>query len=386
MYKSNKSSYYYRPVVGVIVSSRYVKSLLLSKKLSGFKDLVEANKEANTNLNVFSTEDVDLVNRTVNGTFYNHSKSRWESEKFPLPNVVYVRGGGGVKVRKLLEQLEKLGTKKINPIVAFNKGELYQKLKNDEKVRSFLPATETVENMDEIKTMILKLGKVYVKACRGRKGTKVMRIEKLQGGGYQYSYSILGKLLRRRVPNMKSLEKAVSLFFKDKKVIVQKAIDLVRVDRNRLVDFRAELQRNKEGEIEITGISVRVGQRNSPITTHGEAYRYETYLKKLFPKYSAQKIKILNHSIVKFLLNIYAAVEKTYGKFGEIGIDFAVDRKGEIWLIECNAQSAKVSIRKAYKNRATKVFLNPLEYAKTIAETNRSRSSFVNRSFHRSGF
>jgi hypothetical protein len=221
--------------------------------------------------------------------------------------------------------------------------------------------------MAEIRTMIRKHEKVYVKARIGRKGTKVMRIEKLPQGGYRYSYSILGDLVRKKVQSMQRLEHAINRFFGGREVIVQQAIDLARVDRGRLCDFRAEVQRNKKGEIEIVGVSIRVGQRKSPITTHGEAFRYDTYLATLFPDYSDTQLSTLKQKINSFLLTVYTGVEKKYGKFGEIGIDFAVDRQGKIWLIECNAQSAKVSIGKAYGELARRAFLNPLEYAKLIA-------------------
>jgi hypothetical protein len=265
-----------------------------------------------------------------------------------------------------------MGIKKINPIYAFNKGDLYEQLNQDENLRPFLPPTENVENMNEIKSMIRKLGKVYVKARRGRKGTQVMRIEKQTNNSYLYSYSILGRLVRKKVIGLESLEKAINAFFGNKKVIVQQAIDLVTVSSNRLVDFRAELQRNKQGKIDIVGICVRIGRKDSPITTHSEAFRYDTYLKKLFPSYSIPRINALKNKIKAFLVDVYLGVEKQNGKFGEIGIDFAVDKKGKIWLIECNAQSAKVSIVKAYGTKARRAFLNPLEYAKTIANMNRS--------------
>ncbi|WP_412760893.1 hypothetical protein [Paenibacillus validus] len=45
-----------------------------------------------------------------------------------------------------------------------------------------------------------------------------------------------------------------------------------------------------------------------------------------------------------------------------------------MWLIECNAQSAKVSIVKAYGAKSRRAFLNPLEYAKAIMGTDRSNT------------
>ncbi|MDB5053078.1 MAG: hypothetical protein JWM44_1128 [Bacilli bacterium] len=380
MDQPSKATSLNRPIVGVILG---IKPIPLNKMNSypRMKKLADANVEAKTTLNFFCSEDVDISNKRIKGTYYNFKTKRWEKKQFPFPDVIYVRGGSGKKIDDLLAEFHRLGIKRINPIHAFNKGDLYELLNQDENIRPYLPLTENVQTMVEIRKMILEQGTVYVKARRGRKGTKVMRIEKLRNNGYLYSYSILGYLVRKRVNTMEDLQKAIKSFFGSRPVIVQRAIDLVRVSNNRLCDFRAEVQRNKQGEIDIVGVCIRVGRQNSPITTHSYAYRYDTYLKKLFPHYTNEQIKALKEKINTFLIDVYKGVEKKYGRFGEIGIDFAVDRKGKIWLIECNAQSAKVSIVKAYGAKARRAFLNPLEYAKAITGTNRNKSGFMNPSY-----
>jgi hypothetical protein len=373
MYQPSNAASLNRPIVGVILG---IKPIPLNKmnNYPRLKKLVDANVEAKTTLNFFCSEDVDISNKIIKGTYYDFKTKRWEKKPFPFPDVIYVRGGSGKKIDDLLAQFDRLGIKRINPIHAFNKGDLYELLNQDENVRPFLPPTEIVQTMDEIRRMIREHGTVYVKARRGRKGTKVMRIEKLRNNGYLYSYSILGYLVRKRVNSMEGLQKAIKSFFGSRPVIVQRAIDLVRVSNNRLCDFRAEVQRNKQGEIDIVGVCIRVGRKNSPITTHSSAYRYDTYLKKVFPHYTNKQLEALKEKINTFLIDVYTGVEKKYGRFGEIGIDFAVDRKGKIWLIECNAQSAKVSIAKAYGAKARRSFLNPLEYAKIITGTDRSNT------------
>ncbi|TDF98926.1 YheC/YheD family protein [Paenibacillus piri] len=354
-----------RPLVGVIfgINSKTLKEMDSYPRL---KEIAKANVEAKTTLIFFCSEDVDISKKRIKGTHYNFKTNRWEKKQFPFPDILYVRGGSGKEMDALLAEFDRLGIKRINPIYAFNKGDLYELLDQDENVRQYLPPTKNVQTMAQIRGMIREHGIVYVKARRGRKGTQVMRIEKLRHNGYLYSYSILGYLVRKRVNTMENLQKAIKSFFGSRPMIVQRAIDLVRASNNRLCDFRAELQRNKQGEIDIVGVCIRVGQQGSPITTHSSAYRYNRYIKKVFPHYTNEQIEELKENINRFLIDIYIGVEEVYGRFGEIGIDFGVDRKGKIWLIECNAQSAKVSIVKAYGEKARIAFLNPLEYAKAI--------------------
>jgi len=272
-----------------------------------------------------------------------------------------------------LEKFDALGIKRINPITAFYKDKLFEALKRNKTMRNHLPPTVIINRWSDVKSTILKFGRAYLKAHRGRRGLQVMRIENTDNNrGYWYSFSTLGKLVRKKTASLDGALKAAKNFFGDRRIIVQKAIDLVKLSNNRLADFRAEVQRDKKGEIDIVGVCVRIGQPDSPITTHASAYRYEDYLPKLFPNLSEAKLKELKRDIQDFLYNVYTAVEGKYGKFGEIGIDFGIDGDRKIWLIECNAQSAKVSIVKAYGPEADRIFLNPLEYAKTIARKHRS--------------
>lgn len=46
---------------------------------------------------------------------------------------------------------------------------------------------------------------------------------------------------------------------------------------------------------------------------------------------------------------MYYCTEEVYGAFGEIAIDLAIDTKGKIWFIECNAKSAKTTVTKTKK-------------------------------------
>ena len=145
---------------------------------------------------------------------------------------------------------------------------------------------------------------------------------------------------------------------------------------NRIIDFRAEVQRNGKGELEIASLTLRIGQDKYPITnvqSRPIVYLFDQFMaknKNLFPLDKT----LLKSRIETFLKNIYRGMEKSYGRFGELGIDFGVDEDGNLWLIECNARSAKVA---AYLTRneqmIRRIFLNPLEYAKYLVHTERKK-------------
>jgi hypothetical protein len=373
MNQTGAATKFRRPVVGVIVSNTMTRKLIAQNRqfwsYIRFEMLVKANRKAKDTVYIFSPEDVNLARRTVRGTFFNTANRRWEKKYFPLPDVLYVRGGvrHGAAFRNALMEFKKMGIERINPIYAFDKWDLYQKLSQDETARPFLPYTVRLEKVDDLKNVLQNRNEIYLKGCRGSRGKRVMRVVKRTQGNYEYSY-YGRKLVRTEVNEVEDLLRAAKTLFGTERIIAQQAIDLVRADQGSLVDFRAEVQRNKRGKIEIVGIPIRVGQRDSPITIHSSAFKFDDYLGRLFPHYSPIQIDELKEKIRNFLLSVYSSVEKAYGKFGEIGIDFGVDPNGDIWLIECNAKSAKVSIRKAYGREALrKTYLNPLEYAKVLA-------------------
>ncbi len=361
----NSSSSLMRPIVGVILGTS-------APVTSGVEELVKANKKARTTLYFFSTRGVDFDRQVVKGIWFNDAKNRWEKRAFPFPDVLYVRGGSGKSVERIVTKFDGMWIRRINPITAFNKSDLYYKLSQDRNVQEYLPYTRDLDldDISQLRAILRKQKTVYIKACRGRRGLQVMRVARLSAGRYEYSYSILGRLVRRKVSGFTRLQKALKSFFGNRAVIVQQAIDLLTMDGTCLVDFRAELQRNKYGKLKIVAIPIRVGMSNAPITTHGSAYRFNDFLKKLLPNCSKQELRDTRNAIHDFLKTVYRSVEKVYGRFGEIGIDFAVDKKGQIWLIECNAQSAKVSIRRSCGQKTVhRVYRNPLEYAKMLAQS-----------------
>lgn len=366
-----------KPVVGVFISNLQISKLLRqsepfkrSYRYIRYIELVKANKEAGTSLFFFSPKDVRLHKRKIRGTYYNELKDSWERRDFPLPQVIYDRGGGERgRGRWIRKQLEKRGAKKINPLCILNKWHVYKELHRYKETRPYLPETRlfTEENLSD---MLEKFRQVYLKACQSNSGKKVMSVKKLEDNVYEYAYSRKGKLRIQRVLWPMLLEKIYS-FFKGRDLIIQEAIPLLRMD-NRIIDLRAEVQRNGKGKLEIASVTLRIAQDRSPITnvqSRPIVYSFDQFMAQnqhLLPVDSS----LLIERIKTFLIHIYRGMEKSYGRFGELGIDFGIDEEGRIWLIECNARSAKVA---AYltgdEQMIRRIFLNPLEYAKFLVQT-----------------
>ncbi|MCR3921342.1 MAG: YheC/YheD family protein [Firmicutes bacterium] len=359
---------YARPVMGVLLNSESVSNLKKQIAKPWVQWLAEGNKEVNNTLYFFSLKDVNLQSKKINGYYWHQSNKRWLCQEFTLPDVLYLRSGLGKRYAQTFKRLCTIVTQNKGKLIThytFNKWRLYEVLRQDPHMKRYLPATREVKQPDDIKEMLQDYKVVYLKSHIGRKGEQVLRVEVLPDGGYQCSYFRDEQLTVKTISDYQALLYDVNAFFKGKNYLIQQGIQLLKYD-NRLIDMRAELQHNGEGGLDIVGVSVRCGQPGSPITTHGDAFQFEDFFVNKMG-YSKEQVVAFRARVHTFLFDVYEYLENNYGKYAEIGIDFATDPNNRIWFIEANSRSTKVSLNKAYGNAA--LYRNSktiLEYAKYL--------------------
>lgn len=319
----------------------------------------------------FSIKQVDIKTQSIIGYYYDFTDESWQVKIFPYPDVLYRRGGPSKRFRSdyhtFLNQCHKRQVLFLNPTTLGN-WEIYNYFSTVSHLKPYLLETFLYKEPKDLEYMLKKYQTVYLKGVTGRKGQQVVRVETLNDNRYACKYFDQNKN-RVHITYYESVEDMapfLNRFYYKKKFMVQEAIDLIKLNDRRL-DLRAELQRNAEGNIEISGICARMSMKNSPITIHSEALP----LPKLFELLSLPSItkEGLTETIRNFLLLVYEETEKKYGKFAEIGIDFALTRNLQIKFIECNSQSAKISLIKAYGEKTLNhVLLNILSYAKYLLD------------------
>lgn len=358
-----------RPVVGVLVSPRIMGKLGGQRPHPRLVSLQTASERKRLTLAFFSIANVNLSAGRIHAIIYNRKTSRWQFQWLPLPDVVYFRGGSPShyrnKKQQFIAKLKSEGKHLLN-YPSFDKWKVYRILQAHPLLRKYLPHTELLSE-PKLKRMLDNKEVVYLKAAKGRKGQKVMKLKRLPDRSYWYSYyrSYLlssGELVRKHHSNWSHFYNEIAQFFAGKEVIMQEAIDVLTI-QGRPVDLRAELQRNGQGELEVLAICIRLGAFRSPITTHAEAMPFDDFFENRLG-YSPNKVRDLKGRLHHILTLVYKAVEAQYGSYSEMGIDLAIDTSGHIWFIECNSQSTKVSLQKAYYATAYQCsFANTLDYA-----------------------
>lgn len=361
------------PVVSVFTGTGTIRKANLQEPHFRLAELSDANQEAGTILYFFSVGDVDFVKFKILGTYYNSVTHNWEKKSFPFPDVLYDRGGGitpeqtviSTFIRQQLEGLPDL--QKINATYYFDKWDVYQKLRKFKDMQRYLPVTKLYRGKADLVDMFAKTSSVYLKDCIGNNGRGVARAVKTKSG-YELSY-FAEKVVNLKLATFDNLIQQIESLFRNKTIILQEAIDVIEIG-HRHVDMRATVQRDGRGQLGVTAYPARLGQKKCPITSTrsgSTVYRFEDFFARHF-QYGEEQIEELLAKINVMLFKSFHYIEQVYGSFGELGIDFALDKKGEVWFIECNAKPGKDALCMSY-NRQTirKAFLNPLEYAKNLA-------------------
>ena len=373
--KVSKDTLSLGPVIAVFTSNGAVRKASKGEPNFRTAELMKANREGKSILYFFSIKDIDFINHNINGTYFNESKLKWEKKLFPFPDVLYDRGGGTLKSQKIISKYirKQFSNMKnliyVNPTYYFDKWDVYEKLVKEDSSFPYLPLTRIYQGSEDLDNMFKNSSIIFMKDCYGSNGRAVVRIEKLQNETYVFSY-FKDEVIEMRVNTFDKLVIELDKIFKrKKKVIIQSAINLIKIN-NKAVDMRATVQRNGNGDVVISAYPVRIATLGSPVTSTksgSKVYRFEDFFK-TFMNYSNNEIVNLKKKVDEFLITIYKDIEKNYGRFGEIGIDFAVDQNSMLWFIECNAKPGKDTLYLSYGDKTIKeAFLNPIQYSKYLS-------------------
>ena len=363
------------PLIGTFTDSTSVRIASEQRPGTKLRNLSLANKDAGTIIYFFSVDDYDNENEKISGTFYNYISNRWEKRLFPLPDILYDRGGGMLKsqkaaseyIRQSIESNENI--KRFNPRYFFDKLDVHNKLIRYKELSKYLPETIPYKNANDLISMFDKYPILYIKDRVGNRGLGVTRARKYPNGNFELSY-FEKEFYKYGFDSFDELVEKLNELYKNKKAIIQCSIDVLIID-NGNVDMRATVQRDGSGDLGITACPVRVGNPGVPITTTrsgSKVFPFEDFFRKFY-NYSGDEINTLTAMVNEFLLTTYKYIEDLYGTFGEIGIDFAIDNNRNIWFIECNAKPGKDTVYLSYDEATVKkAFLNPLEYSKYLCD------------------
>jgi glutathione synthase/RimK-type ligase-like ATP-grasp enzyme len=258
-----------------------------------------------------------------------------------------------------------------------NKWVIYQSMAENERIRPHLPETVKYSGAADAVKFIKKHKLVYMKPRNGTGGRGILRVELTQPGHYllQGRNANRAILTPQRIPEAKLASRLETLGLAEQH-LVQQGINLV-LPNGRVHDFRLLIQKNGRGAWEVTGCAGRVGAPRS-ITSNlhggGSAISAPKLLARRFS--SRQQIDAIVRSMHRLAYVAAEHLEKQYGSLCELGMDLAVDPRGQVWLLEVNPKPSREVFRKIGEHAVyERALTRPLEYALWLLRQRKQRRS-----------
>ncbi|MGD8189641.1 YheC/YheD family protein [Brevibacillus ginsengisoli] len=217
-------------------------------------------------------------------------------------------------------------------------------------IRKHLPAT-AIFRFVTLKDFLGKYHTIYVKPDREHRGKGIVKVwkngkiyklvhEKGQVSHSQTIQDVYRKIRRRSL---------------NQRYIVQQAIPLTKV-RGRVFDIRVMMMRNAKGSWQYAGMVSKVAGTNSIVTNVARGKGYVLKVEQALHRtglFHGQRVNEIQKRLISLSYQI-ANYFNRYKRSSQIGVDYGVDSKGNIRIIEVNfdfpshSLFAKLPDKKAY--------------------------------------
>lgn len=339
---TDEHSIYIGPLIGVL-SAGFTGSLLrpIGKRSLLFAKLLSTASMTGGIPFLFGIHHIKWDSGTILGYFY--TSSGWEQREVPLPNVIYNRLPNrkteSLDAFKMIK--EKLADEYQIPLFNpnfFNKWTVHTLLQKDEAVKGFLPYTIDAPSLDQLSRMVANYGSIYLKPKNGSLGRGIYTLSYCSG---QNVYQLCFKeesLIKKTHTSLAILVDEVFKTNEREHYIAQQAIPLLKKD-NRIVDFRVHTNKNLNNQWELSAVAAKISGGET-VTTHMTNGGEIEPLQRVFTNPETRKKiqKLLESTALLISLALDHQVE---GLIGEIGFDFGVDTRGNIWMFEANSKPGR---------------------------------------------
>ncbi|MFT9848325.1 YheC/YheD family endospore coat-associated protein [Aneurinibacillus sp. REN35] len=310
------------------------------------RELTEACRKRGGLGFIFTLEQVSQENDTVEGWTYRNQQ--WIRRYFPLPKCIYNRIGSR-RIEEKADTQERISILKEKGALFFNeqfldKWQIYQRLSLLPEAASFSPYTELYKGAASLTDILQHYPYLYLKPSSGSLGRGIIRIVRTKDG-YVCQYDSLNGTVTRRYATFGPMHQMLRSRIGKQPYLMQQGLHLVKL-RGGIVDFRALVQKNKQGEWSITSIVGRSAPTSSSIVSNvargGTMLSLQRTLTAVgFPPIACKTIAA---SVREHALLIARLFEQSIeGHYAELGIDLGIDKNGKVWLLEINSKPSKTN-------------------------------------------
>ncbi|MFR9709769.1 YheC/YheD family protein [Paenibacillus sp. MB22_1] len=354
-----------QPVLGILTLYLNNKKLLEERHI--YQRMITEGKKMGLDIFVFTPMDVIDQKKQILALEYDPKGKKWFRKWRSFPDLIFDRCR--IQRSKRFEQLLKFRARYrhltfLNRPLR-NKWTIYQTLSRKSRFRSNLPETVLFQSSSDVFNLLKKYSAVYVKPINGTGGRGILRVERLDSN----LFLIQGRRQNRNIIAPQKIHKSrLGTFLLGWKgsgrFIAQQGIQ-IKLPSGRVHDYRMLVQKNGQGQWEVTGCAGRVGPPRS-VTSNlhggGHAVAMNTLLKQWIP--SEERQQEVRRTAEKLSLEVAAYLEETFGALCELALDLAINRHGQIYLLEVNPKPAREVFHQSGDSQAYRAaIIRPLEYA-----------------------
>lgn len=283
------------------------------------------------------------------------SRTEWKRITIKKPDLVLRRSGGFINHKEsiAIEDLRRFAKEnKLHtlPRICSNKWNLYGFLKKIPEVLPHLPFTTVANEAKHVYEAVRTRKNVYIKPLSGSQGISIYNLrwndgailasweERIVPRQTERLSTVFHPDTRIRELKLSSIE-AFSQFWKEtglRRCLVQDKVSLCRIDE-KPVDFRWLIQ-SSDHPVVVARVA-RVGKRGAITTnihTGGQAVAFEDLIDQLPHTAMIKQDKDIGKKLDQLATVVMHRLASKYGPFVELGIDFAIDNHGKIFLFEVN--------------------------------------------------
>ncbi|MFB5760993.1 YheC/YheD family endospore coat-associated protein [Paenibacillus medicaginis] len=362
-----------QPVLGIM--TLYLNKRKQFEDRRVYQKMIEEGRRLGLDVFVFTPADVHPTRKLLLAHIYEPFKGRWTRKWREFPHMIYDR----CRIQKggRFQQLKEFRLKHSRLIYLNrplrNKWTIYEVLSGMASFKPHLPETVLYKSYKDIEVMLKKARLLYLKPVNGTGGRGILRIEK--AGTDDNFYIIQGRNMRRQIIPRKRIHRtrlqAWITYWNMDQYLIQEGVPN-ELESGRVHDYRMLVQKNSRGKWEVTGCAGRIGPVRS-ITSNlhggGRAVSMQTLL-----DHWIKDEELRGHveeNAGKLGIQIASFLESIYGGLCELALDLAINKEGQIYLLEVNPKpSREVFARIGEKDTYRKAIVQPLEYALWVYRSN----------------
>ncbi len=363
---------HFGPFVGVYALPSDEPGNLFGEMTSLLQDMTKIAALEGVALYVFLPGEIDWKAGVARCYAYKEGKRSWVRTKRPLPDLILPKIMGKPlrwreRIRFDLGQIGQRVPFGTFSMATGHKWEVHRTLMQQDATRRFLPETRLVRSSEDVEELLARHRIVYVKPCYGTQGYSIYRLS-LQAQHVRIQYTKHKRTLTHQLK--RSGEKWRSFLRKRfcgrRSFLVQQGIELLTDRGGGPVDFRWLIQKDGQNRWEITARVARVGNFDA-ITTNLHTGGRAVHATDLLRQNGFDEEKSLRQVLGKLdeaSHLIARQIEEKAGRIGELGIDFGVTKRGDVYMIEINPRPGRQMLKQTSSEVRALSLQRNLEYAK----------------------